>query len=385
MSSTTPPPPSRYPTTTTSSSPIPFPSPSSSASFSAASTRSSIPAKRKQVKNACVNCQKACKKCDDQRPCSRCVKYGIEDGCINSQRKERKRKAADSDDVPARRSTSPQLSSTTRVQLNLRRLRTEEPAAFDPSTSPASASLRLSSRSGIRPFPKELLESLQDEHEHEGGVESEAPVVPETTPSVVASMCPQVTEEFKTLARICSDLHTVLNQPIPAAAVSPAAQSVHAAAGFRYPNPLPSSQPPFLYQRINPFSHGVAGNGIPRSTSPPIPMYSQMGYQSMHQPMHQQQWIQNQYQQQAYQQPQYHQYHQQHPQYHGNPYRPLPRSASPPPVPTQIRRSTSPSEMLLTPSSPIYNSSSAHQSIGIPRDLLNRTPPEDTVDNLNGK
>lgn len=373
MSSTTPPPPTRYPTT--SSSPIPFPSPSSSASFSAASTRSSIPAKRKQVKNACVNCQKACKKCDDQRPCSRCVKYGIEDGCINSQRKERKRKTADSDDVPPRRSTSPQVSSTTRVQLNLRRLRTDEPAAFDPSTSPASASLRLSSRSGIRPFPKELLESLQDEHEHEGGVESESPVVPETTPPVVASMCPQVTEEFKTLARICSDLHTVLNQPIAAAAVSPAAQS-SAPVGFRYPSPLPSSQPPFLYQRINPFSHGVNGNGIPRSTSPPppIPMYSQMGYQSMHQPV---QWIQNQ--QHAYQHPQY-QYQQQHPQYHGNPYRP-----HPPPVPTQIRRSASPSEMLLTPSSPIYNSSSAQQSIGIPRDLLNRTPPEDTVDTLDGK
>lgn len=68
-------------------------------------------AKRKQVKNACgtllpircnfynyncydlwiVNCQKACKKCDDGRPCTRCVKYGIEDTCINSSRKERKK------------------------------------------------------------------------------------------------------------------------------------------------------------------------------------------------------------------------------------------------------------------------------------------------------
>ncbi|KAG5221750.1 zinc cluster transcription factor [Salix suchowensis] len=33
--------------------------------------------KRRQVKNACTNCQKACKKCDDARPCLRCVKYGI--------------------------------------------------------------------------------------------------------------------------------------------------------------------------------------------------------------------------------------------------------------------------------------------------------------------
>ncbi|KAI9275378.1 hypothetical protein BY458DRAFT_489189 [Sporodiniella umbellata] len=47
--------------------------------------------KRKQVKNACTNCQKACKKCDDARPCPRCVKYGIHDSCVNSVRKERKK------------------------------------------------------------------------------------------------------------------------------------------------------------------------------------------------------------------------------------------------------------------------------------------------------
>lgn len=38
-----------------------------------------------------MNCQRACKKCDDGRPCSRCVKYGIESTCENSSRKERKR------------------------------------------------------------------------------------------------------------------------------------------------------------------------------------------------------------------------------------------------------------------------------------------------------
>ncbi|RKP10940.1 hypothetical protein THASP1DRAFT_27305 [Thamnocephalis sphaerospora] len=47
--------------------------------------------KRKQVKNACVNCQKACKKCDDGRPCQRCIKYNLTDTCINSPRKERKK------------------------------------------------------------------------------------------------------------------------------------------------------------------------------------------------------------------------------------------------------------------------------------------------------
>ncbi|KAI9309575.1 hypothetical protein BJ944DRAFT_245603 [Cunninghamella echinulata] len=47
--------------------------------------------KRKQVKNACVNCQKACKKCDEQRPCPRCVKYGLTETCVDSVRKERKK------------------------------------------------------------------------------------------------------------------------------------------------------------------------------------------------------------------------------------------------------------------------------------------------------
>jgi hypothetical protein len=47
--------------------------------------------KRRQVKNACTNCQKACKKCDDQRPCPRCVKYGIANDCADSVRKERKK------------------------------------------------------------------------------------------------------------------------------------------------------------------------------------------------------------------------------------------------------------------------------------------------------
>ncbi|KAI0047007.1 hypothetical protein FA95DRAFT_1296898 [Auriscalpium vulgare] len=47
--------------------------------------------KRRQVKNACTNCQKACKKCDEARPCLRCVKYGIGEECVDSQRKERKK------------------------------------------------------------------------------------------------------------------------------------------------------------------------------------------------------------------------------------------------------------------------------------------------------
>lgn len=38
-----------------------------------------------------ANCQKACKKCDEARPCPRCVKYGIATTCVNSTRKERKK------------------------------------------------------------------------------------------------------------------------------------------------------------------------------------------------------------------------------------------------------------------------------------------------------
>ena len=51
----------------------------------------SLKPKRRQVKNACINCQKACKRCDEGRPCTRCVKYGLTDSCQDSSRKERKR------------------------------------------------------------------------------------------------------------------------------------------------------------------------------------------------------------------------------------------------------------------------------------------------------
>ncbi|KAJ6611800.1 hypothetical protein B0H10DRAFT_2223718 [Mycena sp. CBHHK59/15] len=52
-----------------------------------------VRSKRRQVKNACTNCQRACKKCDEARPCLRCVKYGISEECMDSQRKERKKGA----------------------------------------------------------------------------------------------------------------------------------------------------------------------------------------------------------------------------------------------------------------------------------------------------
>ncbi|EFP77351.1 uncharacterized protein PGTG_03307 [Puccinia graminis f. sp. tritici CRL 75-36-700-3] len=56
------------------------------------------PAKRKQVKRACQNCQKhihlnACKGCADTRPCPRCIIHGITESCVDAPRKsERKQK-----------------------------------------------------------------------------------------------------------------------------------------------------------------------------------------------------------------------------------------------------------------------------------------------------
>jgi hypothetical protein len=66
--------------------------------------------KRKQVKQAvslhditgtfpdtnaahqqCTNCATACKRCDDARPCQRCVKYGTADTCVDGKRKERQK------------------------------------------------------------------------------------------------------------------------------------------------------------------------------------------------------------------------------------------------------------------------------------------------------
>ncbi|KAJ1957934.1 hypothetical protein EC988_000575, partial [Linderina pennispora] len=60
---------------------LPFPS----------SSESPSKPKRMQVKNACVNCQKACKKCDPGRPCQRCIKYKLGDTCVDSKRKPRKK------------------------------------------------------------------------------------------------------------------------------------------------------------------------------------------------------------------------------------------------------------------------------------------------------
>lgn len=39
----------------------------------------------------CTNCAAACKRCDEGRPCERCIKYGVADSCADGVRKERKK------------------------------------------------------------------------------------------------------------------------------------------------------------------------------------------------------------------------------------------------------------------------------------------------------
>ncbi|KAI9335947.1 hypothetical protein BDR26DRAFT_865400 [Obelidium mucronatum] len=62
------------------------PAPQSPATSSDAGTKQ----RRPQAKNACVNCKKSCKKCENVRPCPRCIQRGIADSCRDSERKVRK-------------------------------------------------------------------------------------------------------------------------------------------------------------------------------------------------------------------------------------------------------------------------------------------------------
>ncbi|KAJ3328576.1 hypothetical protein HDU76_009710 [Blyttiomyces sp. JEL0837] len=46
--------------------------------------------RRAQVKIACTHCKRACKKCDERRPCGRCIRLNLPD-CSDAPRKERKK------------------------------------------------------------------------------------------------------------------------------------------------------------------------------------------------------------------------------------------------------------------------------------------------------
>ncbi|CAO3647578.1 unnamed protein product [Cunninghamella blakesleeana] len=78
-------------TTVNSIQDIPLPSNPSLNQVTMTNDHPEIHTKRRQVRNACTNCQKACKKCDDARPCPRCIRYNLSDTCVSSTRKERKK------------------------------------------------------------------------------------------------------------------------------------------------------------------------------------------------------------------------------------------------------------------------------------------------------
>ncbi len=192
-----------------SSSPFSSASPTHNSSFSSPSRPQN---KRKQVKNACTNCQKACKKCDDQRPCTRCVKYGIEDSCVNSQRKERKRKDSSYSASESASELSSPLPKMSRSGREIRKAQRQLEA------------VRSTSRS-IRSFSKELLQSLQDEEDFE-----------EQQSNNQANNCLevlQITQDFKELAQLCSDLHVKIHQ---------ASQQVIQMTPFTYPSPTYAQQ-----------------------------------------------------------------------------------------------------------------------------------------------
>lgn len=229
---------SSSPTTSSSSSPsTPYnytsnisklhtsPSSSTNTSSSTPSSSRNNHGKRKQVKNACVNCQRACKKCDDQRPCGRCVRYGIEDGCINSQRKERKRKGHDEDELESYEQESfltPHSHSRSHSHVS------KSSPLSSKTQNRAIPTTRVSSRNGggIRSFSQELIKSLQSEENDEISEEEFEEKAREVIGNLVVSPVPTltttlhvpnpvVTEEFRTLAHLCFELYQIISARHP--------------------------------------------------------------------------------------------------------------------------------------------------------------------------
>eukprot|EP01088_Endostelium_zonatum_P009579 TRINITY_DN22843_c0_g1_i1.p1 TRINITY_DN22843_c0_g1~~TRINITY_DN22843_c0_g1_i1.p1 ORF type:complete len:396 (-),score=60.10 TRINITY_DN22843_c0_g1_i1:294-1481(-) len=66
--------------------------------------------KRKQVKQACINCRSAHAGCEDQRPCSRCIRLGRQNSCQDAPRKKRSCQRKPDliiDQIPSEPSSSP--------------------------------------------------------------------------------------------------------------------------------------------------------------------------------------------------------------------------------------------------------------------------------------
>jgi len=63
-----------------------------------ASTLKVKQSKRRQVKKACQHCHNAHTACDEQRPCKRCLQYGLEESCVDIERKTRKKVKSESNE-----------------------------------------------------------------------------------------------------------------------------------------------------------------------------------------------------------------------------------------------------------------------------------------------
>ncbi|KAI0720069.1 hypothetical protein C8T65DRAFT_24499 [Cerioporus squamosus] len=72
--------------------PIAAASPNPSIDSGSGASPSPIQRRARGVKIACTNCRMANKKCDEGRPCGRCMKLGMHDSCVSAKRKQRSRR-----------------------------------------------------------------------------------------------------------------------------------------------------------------------------------------------------------------------------------------------------------------------------------------------------
>ena len=66
----------------------------------------------------CNNCRKAAKRCDEGRPCSRCVKLGLEESCRNAPTKLRNRVLKGSHRGAAQALVHPQMAATSSSSMS---------------------------------------------------------------------------------------------------------------------------------------------------------------------------------------------------------------------------------------------------------------------------
>ncbi|KAL2916892.1 hypothetical protein HK105_203671 [Polyrhizophydium stewartii] len=140
-------------------------------------------AKRSQVKRACVNCQRACKKCDDNRPCGRCTRLGIQATCADSARKERSRTIEYHDmdvDAHAHPAQATAAASAATHDSTAESDSDIDPSLLNPSSSmytPLSAS---SPHDDHRSLPPRA--HPHHHHQHPSGAQAHAHAFPDAVP-----------------------------------------------------------------------------------------------------------------------------------------------------------------------------------------------------------